>query len=216
MPVDSSRLLFSPLLLSCSGISSVFIIHALLAASVCPRHSDSKHLSRHRRKLQPVAALKIAEISGCVLFSATEGPRRGSASKPHGPNFLCPPPPGIPTSPPGRRRPMKEAMPVLTAGAGKRPDVCCCGGVPLCCMALSLPRRAARDAGPADLSAAARRRPQGGHGLPPGCLQRAELGIPDEGDAAPLYSVVLPAFLGPRDTRAACSCFTDSREAEAV
>lgn len=92
---------------------------------------------------------------------------------------------------------MKEAMPVLTAGAGKRPDVSVVVAVPLCCMALSLLRRAARDAGPADLPAAARRQSQGGHGLPPGRLQRAQLGIPDEGDAAALCSVALAAFQGP-------------------
>lgn len=42
--------------------------------------------------------------------------------------------------------------------------------------------RAARDAGPADLSAAARCQSQGGHGVPQRRLQREEPGIPDEGE----------------------------------
>lgn len=44
------------------------------------------------------------------------------------------------------------------------------------------PLRAPRDIGPAHLTAEARCQPQGGHGLPQGCLQREKLGVPDEGE----------------------------------
>lgn len=115
-------------------------------------------------------------------------------------NFCLSPPPRYPPSPPSLLSPhwpMKEAMPVLTAGAGETSchrcsqrtlsiplDACCAPSVHvnlhegfpsfLC--------RATRDVGPADLSAAARCQSQRGHGLPQRRLQWEELGIPNEGE----------------------------------